>query len=204
MCIIAVSPIGEKVSKAVFQTMWQTNDDGFGMFFRVRDGVGIVKGIMDFEEAWEHYANLPDGVPHVLHFRLATHGGVRPELTHPFIVHEDSPIYMRGVIEAPVLAHNGVWSNYSLRAPIQKLNGPVSDSRALAAYIGSLLQEKRSLRDVIELLSGEIAIAGRVVVVDPHEWNLYLVGDWIRDGNLLFSNSSYKSTSYWGASCAYP
>lgn len=198
MCVIMVSPIGEKVAKEVFRRMWRANDDGFGMFFRTKEGVGLIKGLMDFQEAWEHYADLPAGVPHVLHFRLATHGGVRPELTHPFVVHENSPIYMRGVIQAPVLAHNGVWSLYSTKLNQTRLNGPVSDSRILAAYIGSLYGGKRRLKEVIERHHGEIASAGRVVVVDPEEWRIYLVGAWIKDGNLLYSNTSYLDTYGYG------
>lgn len=198
MCIIAVSPIGEKVSREVFRRMWRANDDGFGMLFRTKEGIGLIKGLMDFQEAWEHYTDLPDGVPHVLHFRLATHGGVRPELTHPFIVHENSPLYLRGVVRAPVLAHNGVWNLYSIKFPKANLNGPVSDSRVLAAYLGAMRQERRSLKEVIEEHYREIASAGRVVVVDPEEWRIYLVGHWIRDGNLLFSNASYKDTYSYG------
>lgn len=33
---------------------------------------------------------------------------------------------------------------------------------------------------------------GRVVVMDPATWKLYLVGHWIRGGNLLFSNQSFR------------
>ncbi len=191
MCVIVVSPIGEKVAADVFRRMWHVNDDGFGMFFRTRDGVGVVKGIMSLEEAWDTYASMPDGTPHVIHFRLATHGGVRPELTHPFVVDERSPLYMRGVLQAPVLAHNGVWHLYSLRRPPKPLSGPESDSRVLAAYIGSLAQS-RPLREVLYERYNEIASAGRVVVVDPSQWRLYLLGHWEREGDLLFSNMLHK------------
>jgi hypothetical protein len=198
MCVIAVSPIGEKVSQEVFERMWCSNDDGFGMMFRSRGGgVGIVKGIHDEEEAWELYSQLPEGVPHVLHFRLATHGGVRPELTHPFVVSEGSPIVEAGVVTEPVLAHNGIWGLYAAKQKEHglKLDGPVSDSRVLAAWLGRLARE-RPLREVLEERYADVVSAGRVVVVDPATWKIHVVGDWIREGPFLFSNGSYREDGF--------
>jgi len=195
MCVIAVSPLGEKVSREVFERMWRSNDDGFGLVYRARGGVGIVKGIMDEEEAWEVYSQLPEGVPHVLHFRLATHGGVRPELTHPFVVSEESPLIDRGVVSEPVLAHNGIWGLYAAKQRELRLAGPVSDSRVLAAWLGRLAKE-RPLREVLEEKYHEVASAGRVVVVDPATWRIHVVGDWIREGPLLFSNGSYREDRF--------
>lgn len=195
MCVIAVSPLGEKVSREVFERMWRSNDDGFGMMYRSRGGVGVVKGIMDEEEGWGVYSQLPEGVPHVLHFRLATHGGVRPELTHPFVVSEESPLIERGVVAEPVLAHNGIWGLYVAKQRELKLGGPVSDSRVLAAWIGRLARE-RPLREVLEKNYHEIASAGRVVVVDPATWRIHVVGDWIREGPFLFSNGSYREDRF--------
>jgi hypothetical protein len=175
--------------------MWRSNDDGFGMMYRTRDGVAIVKGILNEEEAWETYSQLPEGVPHVLHFRLATHGGVRPELTHPFVVSEDSPLVQAGVSERPVLAHNGVWSLHALKQKEVRLEGPVSDTRVLAAWLGRLAKE-RPIKQVLRERYYEVLSAGRVVVVDPATWRLYLVGGWIREGNFLFSNHSFRESVY--------
>jgi hypothetical protein len=195
MCVIGVSPLGEKVSRDVFERMWRSNDDGFGMMYRARGGVGVVKGLHDEEEAWEVYSQLPEGVPHVLHFRLATHGGVRPELTHPFVVSEESPLIERGVVAGPVLAHNGIWNLYAAKQRELGLDGPVSDSRVLAAWLGRLARE-RPLREVLEENYYEIVSAGRVVVVDPATWKIYVVGDWIREGPFLFSNGSYREDRF--------
>jgi hypothetical protein len=195
MCVIAVSPTGEKVSRETFRRMWATNDDGFGMMYRSREGVGVVKGLLDMEEAWEQYAMLPEGVPHVLHFRLATHGGVRPELTHPFVVSEDSPLVQVGTFERPVLAHNGVWSLHNLKQKELRLKGPVSDTRVLAAWLGKLTKE-RPLREALSKHYYEIVSAGRVVVVDPATWRMHLVGHWIREGSLLFSNYSFREDPF--------
>jgi hypothetical protein len=175
--------------------MWRSNDDGFGMMYRTRDGVAMVKGILNEEEAWETYSQLPEGVPHVLHFRLATHGGVRPELTHPFVVSEDSPLVQAGVSERPVLAHNGVWSLHALKQKEVRLKGPVSDTRVLAAWLGRMAKD-RPIGEVLAKHYYEVLSAGRVVVVDPATWRLYLVGGWIREGNFLFSNHSFRESVY--------
>jgi len=196
MCVIAVSPIGEKLSEEVFRQMWEANDDGFGMMFRTRDGVGIVKGIMDPDEAWEHYASLPKGVPHVVHFRLATHGGVRPELTHPFIVDERSPLYLQGVVHAPTLVHNGVWSLHEHKRKLVDLTGPVSDSRVLAAYIGARARTRHALEEVIREERPLIEMAGRVAIVDPERWRIYLLGNWTKEGNFLLSNTHFRARKW--------
>jgi len=194
MCVIAVS-LGEKVTKEVFERMYRSSGDGFGMMYRVQGGVGIAKGVHDEEEAWEVYSQLPEGVPHVLHFRLATHGGVRPELTHPFVVSEESPIVEAGLVTEPVLAHNGIWNLYAVKRRELKLAGPVSDSRALAAWLGRLAKG-RPIREVLEERYEEVASAGRVVVVDPTTWKIHVVGDWIREGPFLFSNGSYRERGF--------
>jgi len=165
------------------------------MMYRTRDGVAVVKGILNEEEAWETYSQLPEGVPHVLHFRLATHGGVRSELTHPFVVSEDSPLVQAGVSERPVLAHNGVWRLHALKQKELRLEGPVSDTRVLAAWLGRLAKE-RPIKEVLKERYYEVLSAGRVVVVDPATWKLHLVGYWIREGNLLFSNQSFRESLY--------
>jgi len=194
VCVIAVSPTGEKVAKEVFERMYRSNDDGFGLAYRARAGVAVVKGLHDEEEAWEAYSRLPEGVPHVLHFRLATHGGVKPELTHPFVVSEDSPLTLAGVTNRPVLAHNGVWGLHALRARELSLKGPVSDSRVLAAWLGKLAR-RRSIKEVLEEGYYDVLSAGRVVVVDPATWKIHVVGDWIREGDLLFSNGSFRTVN---------
>jgi len=191
VCVIAVSPTGEKVAREVFERMYRSNDDGFGMMYRARGGVGIVKGVHDEEEAWGVYSQLPEGVPHVLHFRLATHGGVRPELTHPFVVSEESPIVEAGLVTEPVLAHNGVWSPHALRARELSLTGPVSDSRVLAAWLGKLARG-RPVGEVMGERYYDVFMAGRVAVMDPATWKLHLVGDWIEEGPTLFSNESFR------------
>jgi hypothetical protein len=201
MCVIAVSPAGEKVAREVFERMWRANDDGFGLMYRARGGIGILKGILNMEEAWAWYERLPDGVPHVVHFRLATHGGVRPELTHPFIVSEDSPLVRFGLINEPVLAHNGIWAAHALRGSGLKLRGPKSDSRVLAAWLGRLARE-RPIEEVLWEKYYEIAAAGRVVVVEPGSWKIYLLGGWIEDGPFWFSNRSYMGGLMMGGESA--
>jgi len=191
VCIIAISPLGEKFAREVFNRMWEANPHGLGMVFSTRGGLGVVKGLMDPEEAWEEYQALPDGVPHILHFRFATHGGIRRELTHPFVVHERSPIVIRGEVEEPALVHNGVWHLYHFHEREVDLEDPVSDSRVLAAFTG-LVGVKEALQKHLR----EMESAGRVAILTPDR-KLHLVGTWVRDGNFLYSNSGYKVATRW-------
>jgi len=201
MCVIAVSPVGEKVAREVFERMWEANDDGFGMMYRAKGGVAIVKGIMDKEEAWRVYERLPRGVVHILHFRLATHGGVRPELTHPFVVDEGSPIVKMGVVDKPVLAHNGIWQAHARKRGELSLKGPVSDSRMLAAWLAKQAAG-RPIGEVLRERYHDVVEAGRVVVMDPRVGEIYLVGDWIEEDGFLFSNTSYRGAPRLGVGTA--
>lgn len=188
MCIIAISPLGKKLSQKAFECMWESNPHGLGMAFPTKNGIGIVKGLMREDEAWEEYQNLPSGVPHILHFRYATHGGVRPELTHPFVVHEGSPLVIREEVGEPVLAHNGVWNLYTLHLRELGLKGPVSDSRVLAAFVGKVGVENTNKH------AREIESAGRVAILTPGR-RLKLFGSWVKDGDFLYSNSGYKAVA---------
>ncbi len=191
MCIIAVSPLGEKFSQEVFVNMWESNSDGFGMAWRAApSGVYVKKGLMDFEAAWAAYNAMPEGVPHVLHFRLATHGGVIPELTHPFLVSKSSDLFLEGVAHDPVLFHNGVWSAYTRAMPFPK--GPLSDTRALAVYLARL-RGGGSLEEMLRKGKEAMLEAGRVVIFPPEGDTLYLYGYWVKEGSFYFSNHSYKS-----------
>jgi hypothetical protein len=54
----------------------------------------------------------------------------------------------------------------------------------------------RPIREALARHYYEVLSAGRVVVVDPTTWRLHLVGHWIREGNFLFSNHSFRENLY--------
>jgi hypothetical protein len=92
-------------------------------------------------DARQIYAMQECGIitlPYLLHFRWATHGSKRPQLTHPF---PTGPRAFYGELKGTaeeVLIHNGVWNDYDEWLPmIEGVPAPlltdISDT-AVAAY----------------------------------------------------------------------
>ena len=92
MCVAIYKPVGVKTPslETLFQC-WEANPDGAGFALPIPDNekyaFHIRKGFMtweDFVRAFEKF-NLADCESDLLiHFRIATHGGISPGNTHPF------------------------------------------------------------------------------------------------------------------------
>ena len=117
------------------------NDDGGGMAWREADEKGenvvVWKKGLTVEQMTELCATAP--IPYIAHFRVASIGGVRPSLTHPFPIGKVASLALEGRTKGYVLFHNGHWKEWSdecKRAAIQS-NTPIpigrwSDTRAMA------------------------------------------------------------------------
>ena len=137
MCVIMlvskVRPSEEMVERA-----WHANKDGMGIAHREGGDVVWEKGVMDLNRAKELCAKTP--LPYVAHFRVASIGGVKPSLTHPFVVGPEARLDLVGRTKVGVLFHNGHWNPWNekvLDAAIHSNNkipegSDWSDSRAMA------------------------------------------------------------------------
>ena len=157
------------------------NKDGFGYAYVEGKVVKYQKGFDQKEHTKEFikaYHALP--FPKAIHYRLATHGGICRELTHPFPIKRGVPLSLEG--EAPaVLFHNGIWSSWDehLRQCIYGgtlnpniLKQLMSDSRALAILAQRFGPD---ILDVADLNSN------KVLVLTHETW--YRYGSWNhRDG----------------------
>ena len=140
MCVIMlaskVKPTEEMVSKAYFQ-----NDHGAGIAWREKDKEGkpIVrwkKGLNE-DEIQEMIRDL--ALPFVAHFRIASVGGKRQSLCHPFPVDKHVDLALEGETRGYVLFHNGHWGEWKSfsKETALKMGRPIpvgcwSDSRAMA------------------------------------------------------------------------
>jgi predicted glutamine amidotransferase len=108
------------------------------------DGIGLA-WLSRGHAAWRKNLSLSQAAkaiksinfPYVLHFRLASIGGVAPELCHPFPVTASAVTALTGKADA-VLFHNGTWLDYQKYLGDLKLSGSASDTRALAALLARL------------------------------------------------------------------
>lgn len=183
MCIIAVKkpgvpPLPENKVKICFNN----NQDGAG-FAVMREGseaIHIRKGFMTLEEMnkalEEAEIQINDTV--VYHFRIATSGGVKPEMTHPFpISHKKEDLYATDIVCTRAFAHNGVFG---------KGSDDFSDTQLFAKThlclytniednIGDILMDVKTCRVVIML-----------------EKKLYLLGTWEEDSGYYYSNATFR------------
>ena len=97
MCIAVWKPQGIELTEETLQNCWNRNPDGAGFMYAEDGKLNIVKGLMTYNEFEAAYAPHSDKNC-VLHFRIATHGGVNPENTHPFIVNDDLAMVHNGII----------------------------------------------------------------------------------------------------------
>ena len=186
MCILAYAET-RKLSKIEFDNCWKTNDDGAGFSWR-KDGVNhYVKGFMSKEEAWEAYQKI-EVLPHVAHFRLTSTGTKTSDLTHPFVISQDSPVSTAWEGTESLLFHNGTVSDWERFGMSHFLSigyipeGEMSDTRVAAMIVAKLGQK------ALKFMSGKFILWDKDIAT--------LFGKFTEEKGVFFSNSSYESYSW--------
>lgn len=165
--------------------MWEDNPHGGGVAWRKDGKVHWQKGL-SLEEMQDRCKNLP--MPYVAHFRVASVGGIRPILTHPFAVEDfDKSLALEGETEGSVIFHNGHWGewrNFTLQTACEfgmKLpDGRWSDSRAMAWLAGLYGYS------LLEILDQKIAL------MSPTSLEFILGTDgWVKVDGLWCSNDRF-------------
>jgi hypothetical protein len=184
MCIIAVCKT-KPLTKVLFNNCWESNGHGMGIAWYDGKNVSFHKGIMGKKKAWDLYKTIP--APHVVHFRIASVGGVCPELTHPFLITKRSPLHLEWTGQSPVLFHNGSLGDWQdlLRNCIftNKIvpKGKLSDSRVMAMSVATVGE------DLLGMYTGH-----RWVIITKDGIRTW--GDWDEEDEISYSNTGYKPT----------
>ena len=132
-------------------------------------------------------------LPFVVHYRIATAGGVSNQLCHPFVIAPGSPLAEKGATDVGVLFHNG--HAFGFDAAHEHLEGPVSDSRGVASHLAThamtdnRLDEKKVETELSKILGGLYAI------LTPKR--LKLVGHWTEQKGIYLSNTSFQRAAIW-------
>lgn len=105
MCVIIHKPAGKPILKERLHRLWTRNPDGGGIAYIDRTGILQAEKALHWEEWWEIFSrvNKEHGKNSeiLIHMRIATHGSICQENTHPFWVNETT-----------VMAHNGIITEY--------------------------------------------------------------------------------------------
>ena len=186
MCIIAYCK-ERKLNYSELINCWYSNSDGAGIAWQDKGFVHFKKGFMELNDFKKFYDKF-DIVPHVIHFRTQTSGGISKDLTHPFVLDFKNPL--EGKTRQGVLFHNGVIANwrdkldliayYCIGKNRRFPTGRMSDSRVMAILTKIL---------GIGYLES-IGAYDRFLIMRPCTVNL--LGDWIKESGIYFSNLDYE------------
>lgn len=172
MCVIAYKPKGKTFNYADLSRMWDYNPDGAGVL--VPGHKYPIKGIMQYEDLKTVIKAIGKRHSCAVHFRMATHGAVCADNTHPFPVGEGR-----------FLMHNGVLTSYGSAG-----EGGHSDSKQLALDLTPLTSE--AIRRVLN------SIAGKYLFVDGNTVTMH--GGFQAVQNIQYSNLHWDYVAQWDES----
>lgn len=128
MCVIIHQKPSTYLDKQDARKLWKQNPDGGGFAYIDDEGRIIIEKSMEFESFWRAFERARSSNPKrdwIIHMRIATHGSVCLDNTHPFVVDEHT-----------VMAHNGMIGNVPTYASGEKQDW--SDTRV---FIDELVKE---------------------------------------------------------------
>lgn len=195
MCIIIAKPSGKLLPKyEVFSNCESKNRDGIGVAIN-KGGIysEIKKDFLNAKECFDYLTNntTPDDLV-IVHFRFATSGELTPEFRHPYPISKDvNELKMVEKRCKKLVAHNGVLSQYTTR----------KDTNDTMEFIITALSEnviKNNLNNpTIQKLLEEHIGGDKLAIID--RGNLILIGKFVEDEGLFYSNSDYQSKWYYPA-----
>ena len=199
MCIAITSPIGVSIpTDDILKTCFRNNDDGAGFAFNTDNNkVQIVKGFMDFDsfiaalhEYDKKYGFKDRGV--LIHFRITTHGGTKPNNCHPFPI-SNNPKHLKKlkITSNYAVVHNGI-----IRLCADSKNELSDTMLFIKDYLSKLssnkgwFHNKNNIKLIEKLIGSKMAILngdGEIIATSGfHKGN---------DVN-YYSNHSYEDYSY--------
>lgn len=187
MCIAVFKPMGERFpTKTEFKTMFRNNPDGCGFMYADGNKVVIKKGYMTFAAFWQAFKPYRDmkEKAFAFHFRIATHGGVSRSMCQPFPYADNIRELKRLETRAPLgIAHNGM-------IPITDEARKISDTALfIKKYLTRIVRTPHNIKQV-DLDIIEACIDSKMILLQPNG-SAYLIGKFIHDDGLYFSNASY-------------
>lgn len=193
MCIIAAKPAGKAMpTRDTIRTMWAGNPDGAGVMYALDGKVRIDKGFMKLSDLEAYLDKLEREVDLtatgvVLHFRITTHGGTRPENCHPFPLTDSlARLRMTHTSTTVGIAHNGI-------IPITPRDQTTSDTMEYIASqlapLGRALPGFWKNQDAMTMIQN--AIHSRMVFLTG-DGELFMTGDFVEHDGVFYSNRSYE------------
>jgi len=185
MCVIAVA-IKSAVPLNILRACQSANPHGGGCSW-VESGLVHFRKNLNANQIHDLLKDKP--LPHVVHFRIATAGGVQPSRCHPFIIKTTNNDALHGKAKS-VLFHNGHCSGWEFYASMAGVGYPrdASDSQVIARIVAH--RGEACLKGFVERNAGKFAVM-------RSSGEVQLFGGFTERDGLLFSNTNWAN----GLSC---
>lgn len=203
MCIILACKDGARPTPQTLATCWANNPDGAGYMYAEGGVVHGRKGYMRYDDLAAALESVPEEATLVVHFRIATSGGVDERVTHPFPVSRKlKMLHATEWTAAAGIAHNGVLHGYEAFecagvsdtiAFIKKVAKPTAAALSAHGLTSSKAKKKLAAKSK----------GSRLAVLDG-EGRLRLIGDgWtVVAPNISASNTSWRQLKPWATYAA--
>lgn len=195
MCIIAAKPAGVAMpSRDTIRTMWDGNRDGAGLMYLEGGKVTIEKGFMTYKSFAKKLDQLEKRLdltrtPVVMHFRITTHGGTKPENCHPFPITDSIGALKKLTSRTDIgVAHNGIIHIIPRSGISDTMEYIASQLAPLKRALPRFYENKNAMLLVKNAVDSKMAFLTK-------EGNIYTVGDFVTDNGVLYSNRSYIKSS---------
>ena len=192
MCLIIHKPKGINLpSRKIFKNANQNNPDGIGIMISTGKNVHIIKGFFSVKKLFKRlyslnnfYGNLKD-YEMVFHFRLATHGKVKPDNCHPFPLSSNINDLQKIEIKCQAgIAHNGILS-------FIEADKILSDTQIfIRDFIGHFTFADFKNERIYKLI--EKLIEGDKIIILNYDGETIKFGNWIEEKGLFFSNYTFQ------------
>lgn len=193
MCIIAAKPAGtEMPSEKYINNMFDNNKDGAGLMYALDGRVHIEKGFMTKTSFFRRLDELDEeygltSLPVVMHFRITTHGGTKPENCHPFPITDSIGMLQKLRCTTDIgVAHNGI-------IDIRVRNKNISDTMEyIARQLAPLKRAVPSFyknKDLMQMVYS--AIDSKMVLMNSMG-ELFFIGDFREEKGIKYSNGTYS------------
>jgi predicted glutamine amidotransferase len=196
MCVIAISRAGAaQPSTETLKAMYQNNPDGAGYMVARKGKVEIHKGFMTLNDWIRNIENERFTIndPVVYHCRISTQAGVNPWMTHPFPLTRDiAKTKLLDLTCSCGVAHNGI-----IRMTSDHTNKEYSDTALfISDYMAKIVKSRRDMTDPGMLKILKILTDSKLAIMDGQSGEIATVGDFVEDGGVLYSNTSYKPRTW--------
>lgn len=189
MCIIVVKPKGINLPELnTLRNCFNNNPDGAGFAIQAENSIIYSKGYQAVSHLYDDLVTANKEYPDaamLIHFRIATSGGITAENCHPFPVTDDiSRLHALHGRTHLAIAHNGI---IDIRSTATN-SDTVEFIRNELAYLDKAVPEWYNDQNILKALNNRIQ--SKLAVLPVHGQPV-MIGTFIEDNGLYFSNSTY-------------